>query len=65
MALQRMYKIAWGGIPELAGSIIASCNKLIPILIKVAVGEWQDMSLKFFIELEFLLSLFLYFFDEF
>ncbi len=57
-----MNEIASGSIPELACSIVTSCKEFIAIFIKATVGEWKDMSFKFFYQNELLLLFLLDFF---
>jgi hypothetical protein len=45
------------GIPDLAGSIIAACDKLVSVFIEAAVGERQHMAFQFLDQYELLLSL--------
>ena len=64
MPLEGVDEVARGGVPELAGSVVAASDKLVAVLIEAAVSERQDVPLQFLDELELLLSLFLYFLDE-
>lgn len=65
MAFKRVHQIAAGGIPELTCSIIAAGYELVAVLVEAAVGEREHMALQFLDEFELLLSLLLYFLDQF
>lgn len=40
MSFKGMYQVASIGIPQFASSIIATCDELISIFIKAAIGQW-------------------------
>lgn len=43
-----MYQVAGVGVPDLAGSIVAASDKLVPIFVEAAVSEREDMRLQCF-----------------
>ena len=48
MAFKRVYQITCGCVPEFTSSIVASCQKLISILIKTTISQWKNVSFEFF-----------------
>jgi hypothetical protein len=45
MSLKWMDKISSRGVPEFAGTIVASCKELISVFVEAAVGEWEYVAL--------------------
>lgn len=60
-----MDEVSGAGVPDFAGSIVAACQKFIPVLVETAVSERQNVTLELFGQLKLLLSLFLNFLDQF
>jgi hypothetical protein len=59
MAFKGVDERASTSIPYLAGPIIAASDKLIPVFVKAAIGQGQDVSLELLNQHELLLSLLL------
>ena len=64
VTLQGMHEIAAGGVPQLAGTIIAARDELVPILIEAAIGQGQHVAFQLLHQLELLLPLFLDLLDQ-
>ena len=56
-------EVACVGVPELAGSVIATSYELVTVFVEATVGEGQHMALELLDQHELLLTLFLYFTD--
>lgn len=65
MSFKRVNQRTCTGVPNFAGSIVASSDKLISVFVETAVGQRQYMTLQFFDQHKFLFSLFLDLFHQF